>query len=421
MKRFFKGSLSQRSSSSESSPDQHTDGSPETILLQEVATFCESSSNPENQQSGEEFVHLPRIVETAESSPAAAKEAAVRIRKYLAIPARTPNHVQYNAIMLMRILADNPGHTFTRNFDAKFVSTIKDLLRNGRDWHVQHYLRQYLNTLEADRAWDQDLQPLLQMWAKEKTKGERSFTDRWPMGSGSASNTAPAPPPRPGYPPPPPQRNVLPELSELAARIEEGKNSAKLLTQFVQTTPPVEMEDNDLIKEFIDRCRTSSRLIQSYIHATNPAPDEETLLTLIETNDEISVAISQQQRAMLKARKARGSSTPSSHVNSPSPPASAVVASGAARPGPGEPSQGARNPEPSAPLVELSSTVMTGGRQKPSRTNTEQYEYNSADFEVQNPFADDYVANDERHHQNGMSSGAQGDSRVRFQPTEQGR
>lgn len=77
--------------------------------------------------------------------------------------------------MLMRILADNPGHSFTRNFDAKFVATFKDLLRYGRDWHVQHYLRQYLNTLEATKASDQDLQLLLQMWAKEKTKNNRNF------------------------------------------------------------------------------------------------------------------------------------------------------------------------------------------------------------------------------------------------------
>jgi hypothetical protein len=77
--------------------------------------------------------------------------------------------------MLMRILADNPGHSFTRNFDAKYVATLKDLLRYGRDWHVQHYLRQYLNTLEATKASDQDLQLLLQMWAKEKTKNNRNF------------------------------------------------------------------------------------------------------------------------------------------------------------------------------------------------------------------------------------------------------
>jgi hypothetical protein len=40
---------------------------------------------------------------------------------------------------------------------------------------VQHYLRQYLNTLEATKASDQDLQLLLQMWAKEKTKNNRNF------------------------------------------------------------------------------------------------------------------------------------------------------------------------------------------------------------------------------------------------------
>lgn len=77
--------------------------------------------------------------------------------------------------MLMRILVDNPGHSFTRHFDSKFCTTIKELLRNGRDWHVQHYLRQYLAQLEANRYSDDDLQLLLQVWAKEKAKGGSSF------------------------------------------------------------------------------------------------------------------------------------------------------------------------------------------------------------------------------------------------------
>lgn len=126
-------------------------------------------------QQGTEFVHLPKIVEAAESSPNAAKEAALRIRKYLSDPAGNTNHTQYNAIMLMRILVDNPGHTFTRNFDAKFVTTVKELLRTGRDWHVQSSLRQYLDTLEQQRAWDDDLKLLLQMWAKEKTKASHGL------------------------------------------------------------------------------------------------------------------------------------------------------------------------------------------------------------------------------------------------------
>jgi hypothetical protein len=77
--------------------------------------------------------------------------------------------------MLMRILADNPGPTFTRNFDAKFVTTIKELLRSGHDLHVQGYLRQYLETLEQQRSWDENLKLLLAMWAKEKTKTTRGF------------------------------------------------------------------------------------------------------------------------------------------------------------------------------------------------------------------------------------------------------
>ncbi|CEO59263.1 hypothetical protein PMG11_03945 [Penicillium brasilianum] len=422
---------SRRSSPSDDSEQDYPNDSPEAILLREMKIFCEASSGLQGQQ-GNEFVHLPRIVETAESSPAAAKEAAHRIRKYLSSPSTTPNHVQYNAIMLMRILVDNPGHNFTRHFDSKFCTTIKELLRNGRDWHVQHYLRQYLAQLEANRYSDDDLQLLLQVWAKEKAKGGSSFIDRYPTASAAQANG-----PMGQYPPPQPPRapapgRTLPDPGELAARIEEAKNSAKLLTQFVQTTPQAELEENELIKEFIDRCRTSSRYLQGFIHSTNPAPDEETLLTLIETNDEISVALSQQQRAMLKARKARGSSSPTSKINSPASPASEVVASGGAgvRPAPAATAAVAATPgldpmnresrspaEQPAPVVELPSTSSVN-RSTAFRSNPEQYEYKSSDFEVPNPFADENAASDsdaERHPQQPHATTATStEGRVRF-------
>jgi hypothetical protein len=240
----------------------------------------------------------------------------------------------------------------------------------------------------------------------------------------------------------PAPNRTLPEPGELAARIEEAKNSAKLLMQFVQTTPQAELEENDLIKEFIDRCRTSSRYLQGYIHSTNPAPDEETLLTLIETNDEISVALSHQQRAMLKARKARGSATPTSNLGSPASPVSESVASGGvgASPAPPAPTAAAailatesakresRSPqEQSAPVIELPSTF-TVDRSTTLRSNPEQYEYKSSDFEVQNPFADENAASDsdaERHQQeqqqHATTTATSTDGRVRFQPTEQER
>ena len=84
--------------------------------------------------------------------------------------------MQYNAIMLMRILADNPGKTFTRNFDGKFVSTTKDLLKDGRDVSVQQILRETLDTFEVQKADDETLKPLIAMWRAEKTKPQRNGT-----------------------------------------------------------------------------------------------------------------------------------------------------------------------------------------------------------------------------------------------------
>ncbi|KAJ5693848.1 hypothetical protein N7536_004260 [Penicillium majusculum] len=446
MKRFL-GSLSRRSSSSDSVEPR--EDSPESIVLKELTAFCEARPNENANGSsrdaqGNEFVHLPKIVEAAESSPNAAKEAALRIRKYLSDPAGNTNQTQYNAIMLMRILVDNPGHTFTRNFDAKFVTTVKELLRTGRDWHVQSYLRQYLDTLEQQRAWDDDLKLLLQMWAKEKTKASHGLIDRFPMNSIIPPQVPDRPPghQQQPYTQPRARGNTLPTPVELAARIEEARNSAKLLTQFVQSTPPVELEGNDLIKEFVDRCGTASRLIQGYIQTTNPAPDEDTLLTLIETNDEISVALSQQQRAMLKARKIRGSSSPtSSNLNSPSP-TSQVIAPAATNfspPPSAPPRTETRSPEAAAPVAapitapvaapvatQLPSPTMTGGRPLASHpvsgsATTGRYEYNSEDFQVRNPFADDYATNDSNGSNRVHGNSQPQSDRVRFQPTEQER
>jgi hypothetical protein len=128
-------------------------------------------------QQGEEYVHLPSIVESAESSPNAAREAAHLLRKLLSTPNSTPTNIQYNAIMLMRILIDNPGHTFSRNLDAKFIATIKDMLRQGKDMGVQRFLRETLDALETQRGWDEDLKPFVEMWKKEKVKMDKAYNN----------------------------------------------------------------------------------------------------------------------------------------------------------------------------------------------------------------------------------------------------
>jgi hypothetical protein len=291
-------------------------------------------------------LYLPTIVEAAESSPTAAKECAYIIRKYLGKDNFTRPHVQYNGIMLVRILSDNPGPSFTKNIDAKFIAAVKELLRMGRDPSVKQMLIETLDNFEREKKADVNLAPLVEMWRKEQVKMAKvygpkvsvSFQLTW------NSHIAQRPPltrpqgqpgPRPRTLAAPPFQNQnqnqnyfsrnhqssrrLPGPEELASRLEEARTSAKLLTQVVQSTPPDEFLMNDLIREFADRCQSASRSIQGYMVTENPPPDNDTMLTLIETNDQLAMAMSKHQRAVLMARRAMGtnSNIPSPGANAP--------------------------------------------------------------------------------------------------------
>ncbi|KAI9816646.1 MAG: hypothetical protein M1832_005031 [Thelocarpon impressellum] len=295
----LKARLSRRTTSEEAPPD---DDSPEGNASRGVRRFCESSGP---NSADDEVLHLPTIVDAAESSPLAAKEAANQIKKLLEKENYDRPHVQYNAIMLIRILADNPGKTFTRSLDAKFVSTVRDLLRQSRDPSVQQILRETLDTFATGKDDDESLKPLLDMWLREKVKVVVADTQAATF-SGPRSGSV-----RQGH-------NVarqqnyfarnhrtksLPSPHELAGRIEEAKTSANLLLQVVQSTPSSEILNNDLIAEFAQRCQSASRSVQAYIHSDDPVPDDDTLLTLIETNEHLSLAMSKHQRAVLQARK----------------------------------------------------------------------------------------------------------------------
>lgn len=72
--------------------------------------------------------------------------------------------------MLIRILSDNPGKTFTRNMDSKFVQTIKELLRVGRDPSVKQILMETLDTFQREKTEDEGCAMLNEMWKKEHQK-----------------------------------------------------------------------------------------------------------------------------------------------------------------------------------------------------------------------------------------------------------
>lgn len=124
---------------------------------------------------GDDVTFLPPIVEAAVASPAAAAECARVIRKFLGRDYWSKPSCQYNAIMLIRILTDNPGPSFTRNLDKKFVDTTKELLRTGRDGSVRHMLMETLDSFENTKANDEGLALVIEMWKKEKEKAYRAY------------------------------------------------------------------------------------------------------------------------------------------------------------------------------------------------------------------------------------------------------
>ncbi|SMY21216.1 unnamed protein product [Zymoseptoria tritici ST99CH_1A5] len=310
LKQRMKGFLSRNKSDSGTnstnnfSAESSAADSPEANVTRAIRLFCESGSN---NNGGEEVLHLPVIVEAAESSPSAAANAASQIRTFLGKDWSKKPHVQYNAIMLIRILCDNPGPTFTRNFDKSFVSTVKELVRNSKDLSTVQIMRETLDALEVNKANDENLQGLIQMWRKEKGNnaslaGNRAshFGGGQPV-TGNVGGNGPH------------RGRQLPDTVELASRVEEAKNTAKILLQLVSSTPETELLNSELIKEFNQRCQSAQRSMQGYINCDNPSPDHDTMQTLIETNEQLSLATSRYQRATLSARRTLG-------VASASPP-----------------------------------------------------------------------------------------------------
>ena len=121
------------------------------------------------------------------------------------------------------------------------------------------------------------------------------------------------------YYPRPSHSKRLPDPVELTNRLEEARSSAKLLEQVVACTPAAEFLSNDLIKEFADRCSSASRSIQGYMTAENPGPDNDTMESLIDTNEQLQQALNHHRRALLQAKKQLGLGDGRSSTSSPAP------------------------------------------------------------------------------------------------------
>ncbi|GAB1312283.1 hypothetical protein MFIFM68171_02493 [Madurella fahalii] len=300
---------------SEDAPIDPANDTPEAVAARCVKQFCQSVGS----STGDDVVFLPSIVEAAVASPNAASECAQRIRKYMGRDYWTKPSYAYNAIMLVRILSDNPGPGFTRFLDKKFVDTTKELLRNGRDAGVRQILMETLDSFENTKGYDEGLALIIEMWKKEKEKAYRAYGGV-PVPPGPQAMMAPPFNPYHQTQVHVPHRRSskrLPDPIELANRLEEARTSAKLLEQVVASTPPSEVLSNELIKEFSDRCSSASRSIQAYMAAEDPAPDNDTMESLIDTNEQLQQALNQHRRAVLQAKKHLGQNDNRSSASSP--------------------------------------------------------------------------------------------------------
>ncbi|KAK0390690.1 hypothetical protein NLU13_0193 [Sarocladium strictum] len=290
-------------------------GTPEETAHNSVKAFCEAGGNVK----GDEVLFLPPIVDAAESSPAAAAECARLIRKFMSKDYNSRPSWQYNAIMLMRILTDNPGETFTRNMDQKFVDTAQALLKHGKDSSVRQILMETMDDFESTKMDDQNLTLIVSMWRKEKEDAYKKFGTKSNRSRRNHSSQAQAlgMHSQNHYSRSHTQQSYqgLPPPAELTGRLEEARTSAKLLEQVVMNTPPNEILNNELISEFAERCVSASRSIQGYMSSSNPVPDNDTMESLIDTNEQLQTALNQHQRAMLNARKLER--TDSDHQASP--------------------------------------------------------------------------------------------------------
>ncbi|EPS40552.1 hypothetical protein H072_5588 [Dactylellina haptotyla CBS 200.50] len=374
---------------------------PEANVARAIRAFCEAGKGKQNGSTApgpegidstpqvDEVTFLPTIVECTESGPSAAKEALVTIRKLLEYHSKS-GYRQYNALMLLRILVDNPGATFTKNIDAKFVTTVKELYRATKDPSVRQLL---VETLEYFlRKDDPNLQPVKDFYIKEKENAARIYgqvpgSSRNAMGMLIGSAT---PPPSHGQHRR--HKNTLPPPQELASRISEAQTSAKLLMQILQSTPASEILSNQLITEFADRCSAASRSIQLFIEADNPAPDESTMLTLFETNEQLATSLSRHQLALFSAKKqlkedgSRSSSTNQVPQLSPSPQPEAPLMPAA----PGATTMGPV-PEPisTGPSYGFSGFRPSPGPPSPPLAETLRYQPSPVDKHApENPFSD---------------------------------
>ncbi|KAK9479315.1 hypothetical protein V1514DRAFT_341869 [Lipomyces japonicus] len=223
------------------------------------------SSSPAATASQDHIALLPVIVENAEATPAAAVLAIKTLRKRLDFKHGASTVAQYNAVIVLRVLADanSPNILARLNDDSKLVTAIVSLLNSNKDLSVKHLLRDTLRHFAVDMP---DAVPALAALHK----------DNHPTAAAAAA----------------------PPVTEI---ISEANSSAGLLRQMLLSTPPVQLAASPLVLEFYDRCVALAAQLGTVLSANSLSLNEVTTAAVISASEEISTTLDLHKAALDRA------------------------------------------------------------------------------------------------------------------------
>ncbi|KAK7206265.1 hypothetical protein BZA70DRAFT_128939 [Myxozyma melibiosi] len=247
-------------------------------------TSASASAAPSSAGEDDDVTLLPVIVECAQSSPQAAAEAVRSVRKRIDPKHSSNPIVQYNAILVLRILGSSNSTTILDQIglDGKLATAVSNLLAQGNDPSVRAVLIETLEYFQREQRLEENLVPLKLVFEQYMRKNG---------GKTTAASTA-----ENHHQP----RSLSPE--KVADVIEEAKSSAGLLQQVVQTTAPAEISASPLVLEFYERCVRLSSKIESYLSRDVIPPLEESMtVKLIDANESLSSAIEMHKSALDRA------------------------------------------------------------------------------------------------------------------------
>ncbi|KAK9456885.1 hypothetical protein V1511DRAFT_495568 [Dipodascopsis uninucleata] len=272
---------------------------PHVAVVDAITQFCDKKYDPKGKRSfslgmklgskpekskesnGDEVIYLPTIVDCAQATPAAAREAIRAVRKRIDPKHGSGSVTQYNAIMVLRILIDTDSIAVQEAIgsDDKLAPILKTVLKNSRDPSIVDFLRDTLVRCASTKGDVEGFSALHSIYYKYLAKGRSKNSRKQQLSEIKV-------------------RSLQERIDDM---VQECRESANLLEQIVSTTPPASIAGSTLVFEFYQRCDTLEKEVTRYLNDDSSHIDEQRMVKLIESNDALKAALNAHKLALDRA------------------------------------------------------------------------------------------------------------------------